>query len=393
MAGVAGSVGCAIMPRVSHTLRVVENLDARAWDEFVLARGGHLLQSSAWGELKARFGWRVLRLALECDHALVAGAQILFRRLPLGLRFAYVPRGPVADPEDRETLATLLDALCAAAKARGAFVLKIEPNWLDAPTSDLSTIRNPSAPLRTGLQSANSIQPRTTLHLDLTRDLDALLAQMKPKWRYNIRLAERKGVTVRAGTADDMAMFYRLLQITSARDQFAVHSADYYRAAFELFTARDYARVFVAEYQREPLAAIFVTAFGDEAIYLYGASSNAHRERMPNHALHWAAIQWAKARGCARYDLWGIAATADALVGAQHAHGRDSGAPGVIEETCMQAETRLANASPLPHGLYQFKRGFGGRVVQYVGAYDAVFSRVQYALYARAVAWRREVVG
>ena len=345
------------MSSVNSEYRTLENPDARAWDDFVTARGGHILQSSAWGELKSRFGWSALRLALARDDALVAGAQILFRRLPLGLRFAYIPRGPVADPNDHNTNAALFDALFDAAKSRRAFALKIEPNWLDLPISDLQSLIS-----NFQLLTSNSIQPRTTIHLDLTRDLDAILAQMKPKWRYNIRLAERKGVVVREGSADDLATFYRLLQITSARDQFAIHSEGYYRAAFELFTARDNAHLFVAEYARERLAMIFVTAFGGEAIYLYGASSNAHRERMPNHALHWAAIQWAKARGCARYDLWGLGATTD-------------------------ADARAA------HGLYQFKQGFGGQPVQYAGAYDVVFSWWQYAVYTRAVAWQRKGIG
>ncbi len=351
------------MRSVNGEYHILENPDASAWDDFVTARGGHILQSSAWGELKTRFGWRALRLALARDDALIAGAQILFRQLPLGLPFAYIPRGPVVDPADQNTVVALFDALCRAAKSHGAFALKIEPNWLDDTCNSQFAIHNS--------QFANSIQPRTTIHLDLTRDLDAILAQMKPKWRYNIRLAERKGVGVRAGRVDDLVTFYRLMQITSARDRFAIHSADYYRAAFELFIARDPstplrsaqdARLFVAEYARAPLAMIFVTAFGGEAIYLYGASSNAHRERMPNHALHWAAIQWAKSRGCARYDLWGLGATTDAD----------------------------ANAA---HGLYQFKQGFGGAVVKYVSARDVVFSRWRYALYARAVAWRRGGIG
>lgn len=305
------------------------------------------MQSSVWGELKSRFGWSVHRLALERADTIIAGAQMLIRPLPLGWRFAYVPRGPVAEPSDSHTLTMLLDALCHAAKTRDAFALKIEPNWLETTKHPLDTLR-----------VAPSIQPRVTFHLDLTRDLDTILAQMKPKWRYNIRLAERKGVTVRAGTADDLATFYRLLQITSARDRFAIHSRAYYQTAFELFTAREWARLFVAEYAGEPLAMIFVTALGNEAIYLYGASSNAHRERMPNHALHWAAIQWAKARGCTRYDLWGLGATTD-------------------------ADAREA------HGLYQFKQGFGGQLVRYLQARDVIFARWQYALYARMTAWRR----
>ena len=354
------------MLAVNNTHSLVDNPDARKWNDFVRARGGHVLQSTAWAELKSRFGWSAQRIALAHADTFTTGAQLLFRRLPLGLVFAYIPRGPVADPQDRDTFAALLAALCAAARARGAFVLKIELNSFDS--ADLNLFQTPNLPSAIRhLQSANPIQPRTTIHVDLTRDLDTILAQMKPKWRYNIRLAERKGMTVRAGSAADIATFYRLLQVTGARDAFAIHSEDYYRAAFDLFTAQDAARLFVAEYEGEPLAAIFVTAFGEEAIYLYGASGNAHREAMPNHALHWHAMQWAKSRGCARYDLWGIADTAWAE------------AP--------------EDANKLPHGLYQFKQGFGGAVVRYAGAYDVVFSRWRYALYTRALAARRGAMG
>lgn len=333
-----------------NDLSLIENPNVSVWDDFVLTHQGHLLQSSAWGALKVRFGWHVHRLALTRGGTFVAGAQMLIRPVPLGWHFAYVPRGPIADPSDRRVLTLLFDALGHAARTRRAFVLKIEPNWLETAPHPFDTL--------TGARVASSIQPRVTLHLDLTRDLDTILAQMKPKWRYNIRLAERKGVSVRAGNRDDLDAFYRLLQITSARDRFAIHSRAYYETAFELFTARDWARLFVAEYAGEPLAMIFVTALGKEAIYLYGASSNAHRERMPNHALHWAAIQWAKARGCSHYDFWGLGATTD-------------------------ADARAA------HGLYQFKHGFGGQLVRYLAARDVIFSHWQYTLYTLATAWRR----
>jgi lipid II:glycine glycyltransferase (peptidoglycan interpeptide bridge formation enzyme) len=347
------------MPGVSEPFSIIENPNGLTWDDFVASRGGHILQSTVWGELKSRFGWRTHRIALMRNETMVAGAQILYRRLPLGLQFAYIPRGPVVDYNDDNTVAALFDALYHAAKSRGAFILKIEPN-IPASNFQLATFDLHS--LISNLVPSNAIQPRTTIHLDLTRDLATILAQMKPKWRYNIRLAERKGVRVREGCVDDLPVFYRLQQITSVRDHFAIHSAAYYRAAFELFTQRDYARLFVAEYASEPLAMIFVTAFGGEAIYLYGASSNEHRERMPNHALHWAAMQWAKARGCARYDLWGLGATTDAD----------------------------ANTA---HGLYQFKQGFGGQIVQYAGGYDAVFSKWQYALFARLMALRKSGLG
>ncbi len=355
------------MIAVNNDLCIVDNPDVRRWNDFVRTRNGHVLQSTAWAELKSRFGWSAQRLALQRGDTLVAGAQILFRRLPFGLIFAYIPRGPVANPQDHTIFSTLLDALCAAAREHSSFVLKIELNARANTEPNLPlAIRN--------LLSANPIQPRTTIHVDLTRDLDTILTQMKPKWRYNIRLAERKGVTVRPGRADDIATFYRLLRVTGKRDTFAIHSEEYYKAAFDSFTAQDSARLFVAEYAGEALAAIFVTVFGDESIYLYGASGNHHRDRMPNHALHWHAIQWAKARGCTRYDLWGIADTAWA-------------------EAPVNENVAPNGDAPLPHGLFQFKQGFGGEVVRYAGAYDVVFSHWRYALYLRALVARRGAMG
>ena len=325
--------------------------DAALWDNFVASHDGHLLQSFAWGELKSRFGWRAERWALMTDHGITSGAQVLYRRLLPGLEIAYIPRGPAqADVDFWKLLRRLVIA-------RGVFLLKAEPNWLpgDSRTSIL---------LEAGLHpSGETIQPPATIHLDLTRDLDEILGAMKPKWRYNIRLAEKKGVVVRAGTVADLPAFYELSRLTAARDRFGIHGDDYYRAAFELLTACEAARLWVAEYEGQRLAMIFVTAFGPEAIYLYGASGNEHRNVMPNHALHWAAIQWAKARGCTRYDLWGIPANAG------------------------------TNDRRLPDSLYQFKQGFGGTVVRYTGAWDFVSAPVKHQVYRLARKLRRGGLG
>ncbi|MGE5265593.1 MAG: lipid II:glycine glycyltransferase FemX [Acidobacteriota bacterium] len=354
---------------MSQEFQRIQNPDPRAWDDFVLAGGGHLLQSAAWGILKSRFGWTALRLALGQNGAWMAGAQVLFRRLPLGLCLAYVPRGPVGDPSQRQPFAVLLDALISAAKARGAFALKIEPDWH---TPSVWTLPLAGGPQPWRVEAGLTIQPAATLHVDLTPEPDAILAAMKPKWRYNIRLAERKGVSVRQGGADDISRFYRLLEITGARDRFGIHSLDYYRAAFDLL--QDHARLFLAEYEGELLAAIFVTAFGADGIYLYGASGNAHRERMPNHAVQWAAMQWAKSRGCTRYDLWGI----------PDPEGKDKERSG---------ETPSRNEGSLPEGLYRFKQGFGGKVVRYAGPCDIVFSPFKYRVYRQALALRQNRMG
>lgn len=333
-------------------LDLVSGKEPESWDAFVASQGGHVLQSFAWGQLKAEFGWQVRRLALHQDGTRVSAAQILLRR-GSGLTLAYVPRGPVWDPECPAALSRIIQAILNLARDEGAFLLKVEPN---ATSSGPMTEALRAAGLA---PSGDTVQPRTTIHLDLSSSLDDLLAGMKAKWRYNIRLAARKGITVRAGQPVEFARIYDLMRLTGERDGFAVHSAEYYRRATELLGERDMAQWLVATYDDEILAAIFLTAWGPEAIYLYGASGNAHRERMPNHALHWAAIQWAKTRGCLRYDLWGVP-VANGETG-------ENGAPRADEK--------------LPEGLYRFKQGFGGRMVQYAGTWDLVLSPVRYRLY------------
>lgn len=324
-------------------LSTITNPDA--WDRWLVSQNAHVLQTAAWGALKQRFGWQAERVALTSGGEIQAAAQILYRPLAPALTIGYIPRGPVTG--ESESLTPFLQAVTQHVRLRGAFLLKIEPDWQRGDARDDALRAAHAQP------TSETIQPPVTLHIDLTADLATLLARMKSKWRYNIRLAEKRQVVVRAGSSADLPAFFELMQLTGARDHFAIHGADYYRAAFELLTAQDYARLFIAEFEHKPLAMIFVTAFAREAIYLYGASSNQERNRMPNHALHWAAMQWAKARGCTHYDLWGIPENA--------------------------GDTN--DAANLPSSLYQFKQGFGGTTVCYSGAWDIVFDPLRYKLY------------
>ncbi len=357
---------------------VIQNPDARVWDEFVCDRGGHILQTCFWATLKEEVNFAPVFIALEENGALVAGAQILFRNLLPGLPLAYVPRGPVVDPNDRQAFKALIDAMSVAARARNAFALKIEPNWMQP----ISVAPLFQAAEGYDVRVGEYVQPNDTVHIDLTRDLDSILAGMKPKWRYNIRLAERKGVRVRQGTVDDVPVFQRIMETTRARDHFDIHTLDYHRAMFELL--RENGALFIAEYEGEPLATVFASAFGPEAIYWYGGTVNEHRELMPMYAAQWAAIRWAKARGCIRYDLWGISERNDHTNGNGHANGS-----GHTNDNDQDGAT--AGSSPfifgwsLPEGILRFKKGFGGSIVHYVGAYDIVLSPSRYALYKLAV--------
>ena len=348
-------------PRRSFIIPVVAALeiitDASAWDTFLESQNAHLLQTYAWGELKSQFGWRAERVALTDSNQIITAAQILYRRLAPALTVAYVPRGPVSI--DAKQLAPFLEKLKQHTRARGAFLLKLEPDWQSNTVGE-------NALHETKFQTTlETIQPPATIHIDLTGDLETILARMKSKWRYNIRLSEKKNVVVRAGDVSDFNTFYELMQLTGERDHFAIHGANYYRTAFELLKTRDHVQLFIAEFQQKTLAMIFVSAFAHEAIYLYGASSNEERNRMPNHALHWAAIQWAKARGCTQYDLWGI--------------------PETVDESSDDAN--------LPTTLYQFKQGFGGSIVRYTGAWDYIFNSPKYQLYKLARRLRKNNLG
>ena len=337
-------------------------LDSAAWDASVGEAGGHLLQTWAWGELKSAFGWSAQRLAVSDGNRLVAGAQVLYRRLgPVCV--AYVPRGPWGDLADGVVMRTLLTATHAQARRRRAIFLKLEPPVEEGTVStDLLTAY--------GFQpGAQRVQPLSTIVVDLSAGLETISARFKPKWRYNVGLAARRGVTVRAGGFEDIAAWYRLMELTGRRDGFGIHPEAYYRRFFELMGPR--ARLLLAEYDGQLLAGITVTAFGAQAIYMYGASADEQRNLMPNHLLQWEAMQWARAQGCTGYDLWGIP--------------DEVGKGGV--ETAEDAPVAGPEAGLA--GVYRFKSGFGGHVVRTVGAWDHVYSPPLYWLYARALPWYR----
>ena len=358
-----------------------------AWDRFAAAHPqAHILQTAPWGSLKAAFGWEVQRVALAegvdevvegflpdewCwdvqrlasgkSHEPLAGAQVLYRRLPGGLgRLAYVPRGPLVDWENPEMVAALLEELEAAARARRAIALTVEPDLPDERRhrEQLAALGFIPSPLR-------SVQPRRTIVVDLSGDEAAILAAMKSKTRYNIRLAARKGVTVREGTEADLPAFQRLMITTSARNQFGTHTPAYYEQAFQLFVPRGWARLLLAEVEREPAAALMVFALGRRAWYFYGASGDAHREKMPNYLLQWEAMRWARSLGCTEYDLWGV--------------------PDEDEEKLEAEFTRRGGGL---WGVYRFKRGFGGQLVRTVGAWDRPLRPLLYRLYTLAVRLR-----
>ncbi len=330
-------------------------LDApESWDEFVAGHpNGHVLQTSAWGTLKSQFGWDAERVGLFQGDDLAAGAQIVYRDLPLGAgRLAYVPKGPVVDWADRARTAALLAGLDEAAQARGAVALTIEPDLLDT-----STHRERLSELGFRPSPFDAVQPRRTLVVDIEPDEEAVLMGFKSKTRYNVRLAARRGVTVRAAAAEDLPAFHRLMAATAERDEFGVHDPAYYEAAYRLFVPRDWARLLLAEVEGEPVAAVMIFALPPRAWYFYGASGDEHREKMPTYRLQWEGMRWAKSRGCTSYDLW-----------------------GVPDEEREALEGEFTQRRDGLWGVYRFKRGFGGDLVRSVGAWDRVYAPLRYGV-------------
>ena len=315
----------------------------------------HVLQSWEWGEFKSRWGWSAQRWLLAgAGGQPRAMAQLLRRgagRLPMCV--LYAPKGPVAD--SAASYAEALQWLERQARAQRAVWLKVDG---DARLGGPEPLADARATLkaRGWRYSPNQVQFRNTLHTDLRHTDDELLAAMKQKWRYNIRLAEKRGVAIRRATPQEATLLYDMYAETGKRDGFIIREPEYYYDAWRTLKAV----AFVAEHAgaARPLAALVLFRFAKRAWYFYGMSRAEGREHMPNYLLQWQAMRWARDNGCAVYDWWG-------------------------------APEHLDEQDPM-WGVYRFKEGFGAHFVEGLGAWDFAPSPMLYNVYVRwmPAVWR-----
>jgi lipid II:glycine glycyltransferase (peptidoglycan interpeptide bridge formation enzyme) len=328
--------------------------------------GPHILQSWEWGAFKHQTtGWLPERFAYRDGDRLVAAASLLTRRAG-PLRVMYVPRGPVMNAGDDRIRQSVLGHLEGLARARHAVWLKIDPDLPLAtgiPANETPDEKHPDIPDARGVAfrdelrargwrfSANQVQFRNTMLLDLTPSEDDLLAGMNQSTRRKIRQAEKAGVQVRVADLNgpDLQALVELYEITGQRQGFLTRPADYYRAAWGAFTAAGLGEALIAEVDGVAAGGVVIFRMGGRAWYFYGMSSNEKRDAQPNYALQWTAIRRAKAAGCTAYDWWG--------------------APDVFTE-----------ADPM-WGVYRFKDGFGGQVLRTVGAWDMIPHTFLYQIY------------
>lgn len=332
---------------------------AAEWQKLVSREGSFsLTQSLEWGSFKERLGWSAHRVGVEDRGALVAGAQLLIKRLPLGLSLAYVPRGPVGRWLENEAPSLLFPELERLARANRAIFLKIEPA--------VPRERHVAALLYRQRYRPSRItnQPRTTVVLDISQPADDILRRMRKKTRQYIRRAENEGIAVRLGRASDLPAFYDLMRRTAAREGFANRAPRYYKAEWDAFSPGDRCALLLAYHEERLIAARTVYRFGRHAAEFHGGSVTTPGLH-PNHLLVWRAIEWARSHGCDTYDMWGV--------------------PDEVEP----AASGLPPEAPERHdglwGVYQFKRGFGPDVVRYAGAYDLVLMPGAYLLMSAAM--------
>lgn len=331
------------------------------WNDFVASSSCcNVTQSYEWGELASHLGAsEALRVGVkDGEGKLCAAMLVLVAPLPvLKIPYFYAPRGPIVDDPNDPALTVLLNYVRAEARKRQVCMLKVEPSVADGDVHWLTALQQ-----RGFEPNPYASHIRHEWILDIQPEEQALLKGMKEKWRYNIRLAGRKGVTIREGSGkEDLDAFYRLYEVTSDRDRFVINSRDHYEDILRLFGEEKRARLLLAEYEGQVIAGTITITMGRWSWYMFGASGNEHRERMPNHLLQWTAMRWAREQGCWYYNFRGI--------------------PDVLEE------------GQELWGVYLFKRGFSGYPLRFLQTHDLVYRPLIYQAYRRLLdvkRWRED---
>lgn len=307
---------------------------------------GNFAQSFLWGKQKPMWRWQAVAVR-GSDGKIKGTLALMTRPVPvIGRTLMYGCRGPVCDLDDRETLAELIEGAKALAKENRAYVIKIDPDVPSSNTQFAGLLHELGFRGKEGGKNFEAIQPRYVFRLNVEgKTEDELLAGFHQKWRYNIRLAERKGVTVRVCGKEMVPAFSELMLTTGVRDGFVTRKPEYFAAMLD--NLGEHCRLYMAfDPAGTPIAGTLAIHYGDKVWYLYGASSNEHRNLMPNYLLQWRMIQWAVETGCRVYDFRGVS--------------------GDVSED-----------NPL-YGLYRFKQGFGGEFTEFIGELDLVLSPVVY---------------
>jgi lipid II:glycine glycyltransferase (peptidoglycan interpeptide bridge formation enzyme) len=359
---------------LDYSARILRQEDWRQWDVFVASHSlGNIHQTSQWGGFQASRGaeWKFWVIGAFLGEKLVGGALILRRRLPFGRCWLYIPKGPLIDYTEaagQAQLNLLLTELKALGRREKAVFLRVEPGLVEKGPAGFG-LHSAFDWRKEGFRPAHAhYQPENTLIVDLKETEQQILAQMKPKGRYNIKVAEKKGVKVllagrEISEKEAVSEFHRLLVETTSRDGFAGHAPEYYLEMLEKLGKKQ-VKLYLAKLDDKIIAGIIVTFYGDLAIYYFGASSNQYRNVMAPYLLQWEAMRTAKQSGQSWYDFLGTAPLEEA------AAERAEGGAGEFSYDRKHAWA----------GVTEFKLKFGGKKVAFYPGREQIYQPLFYWL-------------
>ena len=306
-------------------------------------------QSLEWGKVKTNWIKEVV-LAEDENHKIIGSICVWIRKMPIFGNMMYSSRGPVCDIHDKQVLEQLTEGIKELGKKYNAFVLRIEPDIKKDDQEFRKIVEEIGYKIKDDAKDfKDEIQPRFVFRLDIKgKNEDEVLAGCHQKTRYNIRLAKKKGVVVKEGTREDLKDFHKIMIETGSRDGFIIRSLDYFEKMYDELAPK-HMKLLMAYYEDKPISGIIPIMYGNKTWYLYGASSNQHRNLMPNYLLQWEMIRQAIQNKCDIYDFRGVS--------------------GVVDETHPQ------------YGLYRFKKGFGAEFTEFIGEVYWPFKPLTYKLY------------
>lgn len=318
-------------------VKIVDKADKKAFDKLAT----HVMQAWAWGEFRQKTGAEVLRLGRWEDTKMVEAAQITLHKIPhTSFKVGYWPKGTIPSEE-------MIKAVQEHTSKQNVILVKLEPNILVSDGEvDLRKLQK-----NFSLKSGRSMFTKFTFWLDLTPSETELLAGMKPKTRYNTRLAERKGVKiVEDNSPEAIKEYWRLTEETTKRQGFYAHSERYHRLMFQTLHEAGIARIFKAIHEDKTLTTWVIFKLNNTLYYPYGASTRDEKNVFPNNLMMWEMIKLGKREGCTKFDMWGSLGP-------------------VYDEHDPWA------------GFHRFKEGYGGKLVEFVGTYDLVINPFLYYVY------------
>lgn len=331
-------------------MELVTDKTSKEYKEFLMSHDRcNFQQSCEWAKVKKDWKNEIIIIRDE-NQKITASISILIRKIPMFGNFMYSSRGPVCDIHSEEILSRLSEGLKELAKKYNAFILKIEPDIKSDDAEFREIIKRLGYKIKDDAKNfREEIQPRYVFRLDIKdKTEDEIFAGFHQKTRYNIRLAEKKGVTIRKGTKEDLKDFHKIMIETGQRDGFIIRSLSYFEKMYDELNP-DHMELFMADYEGKPISGVIAIMYGNKVWYLYGASSNAYRNVMPNYLLQWEMIKMAIARKCDIFDFRGVS--------------------GVVDESHPQ------------YGLYRFKKGFGAEFTEFIGEVYIPFKPLKYQIY------------